>query len=59
MDWLTIGWVLLGVAMVVFIYPRMKQALNNSPKGTWKDWNGVLIPILAVILFVWLLTKLV
>ena len=55
MDWLKIGSALFLVAMLVFIYPRMKQALKNSPKGTTKDWMGFIIPIAGVVLFVALL----
>jgi len=55
MDWLKIGSALFLVAMLVFIYPRMKQAVKNSPKGTMKDWMGFIIPIAGVVLFVVLL----
>ncbi|VAW98321.1 hypothetical protein MNBD_GAMMA21-1399 [hydrothermal vent metagenome] len=52
MDWLKIGSALFLVAMLVFIYPRMKHMIKNSPKGTMKDWMGFIIPIAGVALFI-------
>jgi len=52
MDWLKIGSAALLIGMLVFIYPRMRDAMKNSPKGTSEDWKGYLIPLLAVIGFV-------
>ena len=52
MDWLKIGSAVLLIAMLVFIFPRMKQALKHSPKGTMKDWLGYLFPLGFVVIFV-------
>lgn len=52
MDWLKIGSALFIVAMLVFIFPRMRYAMKHAPKGTSKDWMGFLIPVGAVVLFV-------
>ena len=52
MDWLKIGSALFLGAMLIFIYPRMKHAIKNSPKGTMQDWMGYIIPIMAVVVFV-------
>lgn len=52
MDWLQIGSAALLVAMLVFIFPRMRSAIKNSPKGTMKDWLGYLFPLGFVVLFV-------
>ena len=52
MDWLKIGSALFLLAMIVFLFPRMKHAIKNSPKGTMKDWMGFIVPIAGVILFV-------
>lgn len=52
MDWLQIGSAALMIGMLVLIYPRMKHAIKNSPKGTSEDWKGFLIPLVAVIAFV-------
>jgi len=49
---------LLG-AMLVYVFPRMRQAMKNSPKGTTSDWMSVLIPVVGVVLFVILLIKMV
>jgi len=59
MDWLQIGSALFLGAMMVFIFPRMRQAVKNSPKGTAQDWMGFIIPLLAVIGFVVLLIMMV
>ena len=52
MDWLKIGSAALLIGMLVFIYPRMRDAIKNSPKGTSEDWKGFIIPLIAVIGFV-------
>lgn len=52
MDWLKIGSAVFLVAMMVYLFPRMKHAIKHSPKGTMKDWMGYIIPITFVILFV-------
>lgn len=52
MDWLKIGSAVFLGAMLIYIFPRMKQAIKHSPKGTMQDWMGYIIPIVAVILFV-------
>ncbi len=55
MDWVKIGSALFLLAMIIFLFPRMKQAIKHSPKGTMKDWMGFIIPIAGVFLFVVLL----
>lgn len=55
MNWVTIGSAALMIGMLVFIYPRMRQAMKDSPKGTNEDWKGFIIPLAAVIGFVVLL----
>lgn len=52
MDWVKIGSAIFLVAMMVYLFPRMKHAIKHSPKGTMKDWMGYIIPISVVILFV-------
>ena len=51
MDWLKIGSALFLVAMMVYLFPRMKHAIKHSPKGTMKDWMGYIIPAAFVVLF--------
>jgi len=52
MDWLKIGSAVFLGAMLIYIFPRMRAALKNAPKGTMQDWMGYIIPIVGVILFV-------
>ncbi|MGD8783672.1 MAG: hypothetical protein PVG75_04505 [Thioalkalispiraceae bacterium] len=52
MDWVKIGSALFLIAMMVYLFPRMKHAIKHSPKGTMKDWMSYIIPIGFVILFV-------
>lgn len=59
MDWMAIGSAALLIGMLVFLFPRMKHAVANSPKGTMNDWMGYLIPLAAVIGFVILLINVV
>ena len=55
MDWIKIGSAALMIGMLIFIYPRMRHAMKNAPKGTTQDWMGYVIPLVAVIGFVVLL----
>ncbi|MBE0510087.1 MAG: hypothetical protein K0A95_06335 [Chromatiales bacterium] len=53
--WLKIGSAILLVMMLMFLLPRAKEMLKNSPKGTSQEWMSALIPLLAVAGFVLLL----
>lgn len=59
MGWEKIGGIILLVAMLIFIFPRMRHAVKNSPKGTANDWMGYIVPIIGVILFILLLISMV
>lgn len=59
MDWMKIGSALLLGLMLVILFPRAKQMLKESPKGTGDDWRGFLIPIALVAGFVVLLIMMV
>ena len=59
MDWVQIGSALFLVAMMALIFPRMRAAAKNAPKGSNKDWMGFALIIVAVAAFVMLLIKLV
>jgi len=59
MDWLKIGSAVLLIAMIVFIWPRMKHAVANSPKGSLNDWMGYIVPMAAVVGFIILLIYMV
>lgn len=59
MDWMQIGSALLLGAMLVFLWPRARAMLRDSPKGSTQDWIGFALPIAAVALFVLLLMSVV
>lgn len=59
MDWLKIGSALFLLAMMIFIFPRMRQATKEAPKGTGQDWLQFVIIILAIALFVMFLISVV
>jgi hypothetical protein len=59
MDWMKIGSALVLGLMLVVLFPRAKQMLTQSPKGTSDDWRAVLIPIALVAGFVVLLIMMV
>ena len=48
MDWLKVVSAIALVAMMVFIFPRVKEAAANAPKGTASDWRAALLPLLLV-----------
>ena len=49
----------LIVMMLVFLFPRAKQMLTESPKGSSSDWVSALIPLGLVVGFVILLMALI
>jgi len=57
MDWTKIFSALLIIAMIVFLFPRAKEMLKNSPKASNNDLVAILIPLVLVIGFVFLLMK--
>jgi general stress protein CsbA len=59
MDWVQILSALFLGAMLVFLFPRMKHAVKESPKGSAQDWMGVIVPLLLVVGFVLLLMSMV
>jgi len=59
MDWVKIGSALFMLAMVIWLFPRAREAVKNSPKGSGQDWMGFVIPIAAVVLFIIVLISLV
>ena len=59
MDWTQILSAIALGAMLIFIFPGMRRAVKESPKGTMQDWMGYIIPITAVIGFVILLIMMV
>ncbi len=59
MDWMKIGSALLLLMMIVYIFPRARQMMTNSPKAEPGEWRSALLPIAAVVLFVMILIALV
>lgn len=59
MDWVKIGSAVFLAAMLIFIFPRMRQAIKHSPKGTMQDWMGYIVPLIGVIAFVIVLIMMV
>lgn len=54
-----IGSAVLLIAMIAMVAPRVKDAVNNSPKGSHNDWflaGGLLFAVAA---FVYVLMKMV
>ncbi len=59
MDWMKILSAIGLIAMMVLIWPSVKQATKNSPKGSTEDWMAFIKPMLLVVGFVILLILLV
>ena len=57
--WMKILSAALIVMMLVFLFPRARQMLTESPKGSSQDWISALIPLALVIGFVVLLIAMV
>jgi hypothetical protein len=57
--WMEIGAALLMGMMVIILFPRARQMLKESPKGSTADWMSFIIPIACVVGFVVLLMNLV
>jgi hypothetical protein len=57
--WMKIAYAVGLGAMLVFLLPRAKAMLKNSPKAEKGDWQSVIIPLIAVILFVIFLIQMV
>lgn len=59
MDWLKIISAIFLVAMMVMLYPSLKNAAKNSPKGTTEDWMSFVKPMVFVVGFIIILIMLV
>jgi type IV secretory pathway TrbL component len=57
MNWMTIFSAAFIILMLIFIIPRVKPMLQNSPKASSDDWIAAIIPLLLVMGFVFLLIK--
>ncbi len=59
MDWMKIFSAVLIIGFIIYIWPRAKHWLQNSPKAQAGDWQAALLPIGFVVLFVIVLIMLV
>jgi len=59
MDWMKILSAIGIIAMMIIIWPSVKHATQNSPKGSTADWMAFIKPILLVVGFIILLIMLV
>jgi len=59
MDWMKIASALMLLVMLIFLWPRARQMMKESPKGSSDDWKAAIIPLAAVIGFVILLVMMV
>ena len=50
--WMKIASAVLMGMMLVFLFPRAKQMLQEGPKGSSQEWVSALIPLALVIGFV-------
>lgn len=59
MDWMKIVSAIAMIMFIVFLFPRARDMMKNSPRGSSSDWMGFIVPVVVVILFIFLLVKLV
>lgn len=57
--WIKIGSAVLLGAMLIYLWPRARYLLKESPKAEKGDWQAFLLPIAMVVLFVILLISMV
>ncbi len=53
--WMKIGSALLLGAMIIYLLPRAKTMMEQSPEAKPGDWRNALLPLAAVVGFVILL----
>lgn len=54
--WITAGLLLM---MIIYLFPRAKHMLQNSPKGSTSEWQVFAVIVVVIGLFIFLLTKMV
>lgn len=59
MEWMQIVAALALIMFIIFLFPRARYMLQNSPKGSSSDWMSFLIPVVVIVLFIMLLIQLV
>ena len=50
--WMKIGTAVLLGMMLLVLWPRAKQMVKESPKGSSEDWRSFILVLAAVALFV-------
>lgn len=50
--WLQILWGMIAVMVLFMFWPGVKAAMQKSEQAENKDWAGLLVPLVAVVLFV-------
>ncbi|MCW9023174.1 MAG: hypothetical protein OQK73_00690 [Gammaproteobacteria bacterium] len=53
--WMKVGSAILLGMMILFILPRAKTMIKESPKASSDDWRGILLPLVLIVGFVILL----
>lgn len=59
MDWVKIASAVLIIGWIIFMWPRAKYWLKNSPKAEHGDWMAAVVPMALVVGFVMLLIMMV
>lgn len=59
MDWMKIVAAMALIMFIVYLFPRSREMIKNSPKGSSSDWMGFVIPIVVILLFITFLIQLV
>ncbi|MEJ2592380.1 MAG: hypothetical protein P8178_13455 [Candidatus Thiodiazotropha sp.] len=59
MEWVKIISAVLIIGWIIYIWPRAKYWMKNSPKAQKGDWQAAILPLAAVVGFVILLIMLV
>ena len=59
MDWMKIVTALALLMFIIFIFPRAREAVKNSPKGSQSDWMSFIVPIVIIAAFIFLLVQMV
>ncbi len=59
MDWMKIFSALALIMFIVILFPRARDMMKNSPKGTSSDWMSFAIPVVMIVLFIMFLIQLV
>ena len=58
-DWVKIGSALFMLAMVIYLFPRAKHAVQNSRKAESGEWMNFALLMGGVVLFIIVLIALV